>query len=165
MVASAQWGEKADGRWTYGRSMIVDPWGTVLGTCPDRDGYSLATLDLDSLDRLRTEFPALATVNRKLTTGSPREDGNGGDVSAVESSHEDKDHQRDRHGRGDSAHDIRFPAEKTRSGRRQDNPLGSQEVGLAARDVLQRGQRKSGAARGGCRLGLKGHEKRVGARV
>jgi len=60
MVASAQWGEKADGRWTYGRSMIVDPWGTVLGTCPDRDGYSLATLDLDYLDRLRTEFPALA---------------------------------------------------------------------------------------------------------
>lgn len=39
--------------------MIVDPWGTVLGVCPDRDGYVLATLDLDYLDRLRTEFPAL----------------------------------------------------------------------------------------------------------
>jgi deaminated glutathione amidase len=60
VVAPAQWGRKADGRWTYGRSMIVDPWGTVLATCPDRDGFALATLDLDYLDRFRAEFPALA---------------------------------------------------------------------------------------------------------
>jgi predicted amidohydrolase len=60
VVAPAQWGRKADGRWTYGRSMIVDPWGMVLATCPDRDGFALATLDLDYLDRFRTEFPALA---------------------------------------------------------------------------------------------------------
>lgn len=59
VVAPAQWGQKADGRWTYGRSMIVDPWGTVLAQCPDRDGYALASLDLDYLERLRTEFPAL----------------------------------------------------------------------------------------------------------
>jgi deaminated glutathione amidase len=60
VVAPAQWGQKADGRWTYGRSMIVDPWGTVLATSPDRDGFVLATLDLDYLDRFRAEFPALA---------------------------------------------------------------------------------------------------------
>lgn len=59
VVAPAQWGQKADGRWTYGRSMIVDPWGTVISQCPDRDGYALATLDLEALDLLRTEFPAL----------------------------------------------------------------------------------------------------------
>ncbi len=61
VVAPAQWGQKEDGRWTYGRSMIVDPWGTVLGVCPNRDGYVLATLDFDYLDRIRTEFPALAS--------------------------------------------------------------------------------------------------------
>ena len=66
VIAPAQWGRKADGRWTYGRSMIVDPWGTVLATCPDRDGYALTTLDLDYLDRFRTEFPALA--NRRPET-------------------------------------------------------------------------------------------------
>ena len=66
VIAPAQWGQKADGRWTYGRSMIVDPWGTVLAQCPDRDGHALATLDLDSLDRLREEFPALA--NRRPET-------------------------------------------------------------------------------------------------
>ena len=60
VIAPAQWGQKADGRWTYGRSMIVDPWGTVLSTCPDCDGHALATLDLDYLDRFRDEFPALA---------------------------------------------------------------------------------------------------------
>jgi len=59
VVAPAQWGRKADGRWTYGRSIIVDPWGTVLSQCPDRDGYALATLDLDYLDCFREEFPAL----------------------------------------------------------------------------------------------------------
>src|SRR5215210_4044716 len=60
VVAPAQWGKKADGRWTYGRSIVVDPWGTVLAQCPDRDGHALAILDLDYLDRLREEFPALA---------------------------------------------------------------------------------------------------------
>jgi predicted amidohydrolase len=59
VIAPAQWGKKADGRWTYGRSIIVDPWGTVLSQSPDRDGYALATLDLDYLDSFREEFPAL----------------------------------------------------------------------------------------------------------
>jgi deaminated glutathione amidase len=63
VLAPAQWGQKADGRLTYGRSMIVDPWGTVLAGCSDRDGHALATLDFDYLDRFRNEFPALA--NRK----------------------------------------------------------------------------------------------------
>ena len=66
VIAPAQLGRKADGRWTYGRSTIVDPWGTVLATCPDRDGHVLATLDLDYLDRFRTEFPAL--TNRRPET-------------------------------------------------------------------------------------------------
>jgi deaminated glutathione amidase len=60
VIAPAQWGQKADGRWTYGRSVIVDPWGTVLSTCPDRDGHALAELNLGYLDRFRIEFPALA---------------------------------------------------------------------------------------------------------
>ncbi len=60
VIAPAQWGQKADGRWTYGRSMIVDPWGTVLATCPDRDGHALTELDFDYLDRFRAGFPSLA---------------------------------------------------------------------------------------------------------
>lgn len=66
VLAPAQWGQKADGRWTYGRSMVVDPWGVVLSTCPDRDGYALANIDLDYLKRLRRDFPALS--NRRPDT-------------------------------------------------------------------------------------------------
>ncbi len=66
VVAPAQWGRKADGRLTYGRSMIVDPWGTILAQHPDRDGFALATLNLAYLDRFRAEFPAL--VNRRPET-------------------------------------------------------------------------------------------------
>ncbi|ABG04227.1 Nitrilase/cyanide hydratase and apolipoprotein N-acyltransferase [Rubrobacter xylanophilus DSM 9941] len=69
VLAPAQWGRKADGRWTYGRSMIVDPWGTVLSTCPDRDGYALATLDLGYLERLRAEFPSLANRRPRVYRG------------------------------------------------------------------------------------------------
>ncbi len=69
VVAPAQWGQKADGRWTYGRSMVVDPWGTVLATCADQDGFALATLDLDNLERLRRDFPALA--NRRPEAYGP----------------------------------------------------------------------------------------------
>ncbi|QYJ14504.1 Deaminated glutathione amidase [Rubrobacter xylanophilus DSM 9941] len=69
VLAPAQWGRKTDGRWTYGRSMIVDPWGTVLSTCPDRDGFALARLDLDYLDRLREEFPSLANRRPEVYRG------------------------------------------------------------------------------------------------
>ena len=30
MIAPAQWGTHPPGKWCYGRSMIVDPWGTVV---------------------------------------------------------------------------------------------------------------------------------------
>ncbi|WP_119067618.1 carbon-nitrogen hydrolase family protein [Rubrobacter indicoceani] len=64
VLAPAQWGQKADGRWTYGRSMIIDGWGTVLAVCPDTDGFALADLDLDRLGRFRREFPSLE--NRRI---------------------------------------------------------------------------------------------------
>lgn len=60
VIAPNQWGRSADGRSIYGRSMIVDPWGTVLSTCPDRDGYALAELDFGFLRRFRADFPSLA---------------------------------------------------------------------------------------------------------
>ena len=40
-------------------ALRVEPWGTVLAQCPDRDGFALATLDLGYLGRLREDFPAL----------------------------------------------------------------------------------------------------------
>ncbi|MBM4286814.1 MAG: carbon-nitrogen hydrolase family protein [Deltaproteobacteria bacterium] len=49
---------------TYGRSMIVDPWGLVLAQAADREDIIYARLDRESLLKLRTELPCLA--NRRL---------------------------------------------------------------------------------------------------
>ena len=35
VVAPAQWGRHAPGRRSYGRSLIIDPWGLVLAQAPD----------------------------------------------------------------------------------------------------------------------------------
>ncbi len=43
----------------YGRSMVVDPWGTVIACAPDVEGYTLAELDLTRVDRVRESLPSL----------------------------------------------------------------------------------------------------------
>jgi predicted amidohydrolase len=45
-----------------GRSMIVDPWGLVLATMPDRVGHITADLDLEAQARIRAELPSLANA-------------------------------------------------------------------------------------------------------
>ncbi len=59
VVAPAQWGEHSKGRKSYGRALIVDPWGTVLAQAPDQEGIIYAELDHDRLTRLRQEMPVL----------------------------------------------------------------------------------------------------------
>jgi predicted amidohydrolase len=44
---------------TFGRSMIVDPWGVVLATAPDTTGIVVANLDFNRLQSIRTNLPAL----------------------------------------------------------------------------------------------------------
>ncbi len=60
VMAAASWGVDEDGRATYGRSMIVDPWGLVLGCAPDEDAVVVADLDADRLRAIRTALPSLA---------------------------------------------------------------------------------------------------------
>jgi len=64
VVAAAQIGDHDPSRTCFGRSMIIDPWGTVLAQAPDTIGMVTADLDLDRLDQIRTELPSLA--NRRL---------------------------------------------------------------------------------------------------
>lgn len=45
---------------SYGRSAIVDPWGTVLATAPDEECFVVADLDLSAQERVRESLPALA---------------------------------------------------------------------------------------------------------
>jgi predicted amidohydrolase len=60
MVAPAQVGSHSDGHWCYGRSLIVDPWGTVLAVAPDRETVISAELDLEYLRKVRRQVPSLA---------------------------------------------------------------------------------------------------------
>jgi len=60
VVAANQIGEHAPGKLSGGRSLIADPWGTVLATAPDAEGYALAELDFARQDAIRARLPALA---------------------------------------------------------------------------------------------------------
>jgi predicted amidohydrolase len=59
IIAPAQWGRHSPGRRSYGRSLIVDPWGTILAQAPDTEGVILAELDHARLSHLRREMPCL----------------------------------------------------------------------------------------------------------
>jgi deaminated glutathione amidase len=59
VVAAAQWGIHPRGRRTYGKSLIVDPWGDVISQCPDGDGIAMATIDRARIERIRTSLPSL----------------------------------------------------------------------------------------------------------
>lgn len=59
VVAPAQWGAHSPDRASYGRAMIIDPWGLVLAVAPDRPGLIVAECDLAEQDRIRATLPAL----------------------------------------------------------------------------------------------------------
>jgi nitrilase len=56
VVAPAQGGTHASGRRTYGHSMIIDPWGVVLGVQPEGEGIVVADIDLEHSRQLRRRF-------------------------------------------------------------------------------------------------------------
>ncbi len=59
MIAAAQGGFHINGRETYGHSMIVSPWGTLLAELPTGAGAVTAPLDIEGLLSIRRSFPAL----------------------------------------------------------------------------------------------------------
>jgi nitrilase len=60
VVAAGQWGRHASGRETYGDSIIIDYWGTVLARLGAGQGVIVATLDLAAQQLARRDFPALS---------------------------------------------------------------------------------------------------------
>ena len=60
VIAAAQGGRHENGRRTWGHSMIVDPWGVVLGCLPEGEGVVSAELDRARLEDVRRRLPALA---------------------------------------------------------------------------------------------------------
>lgn len=59
VIAPAQGGVHKSGRRTHGHSMIVDPWGRILGQLPQGEGVVVAEIDPNYQARLRSSLPAL----------------------------------------------------------------------------------------------------------
>lgn len=61
VLAPAQVGAHQDGRVTYGHSLAIDPWGTVLlAMSGEAAGLGFVDLDLAEVDAVRARVPALA---------------------------------------------------------------------------------------------------------
>ncbi|WP_432979164.1 carbon-nitrogen hydrolase family protein [Dactylosporangium sp. CA-233914] len=64
VLAAGQIGNHDPDRTCFGRSMVVDPWGTVIAQAPDTVGVTIAELDFERLAEIRETLPSLA--NRRL---------------------------------------------------------------------------------------------------
>jgi len=64
VLAAGQIGNHDPDRTCFGRSMVIDPWGTVIAQAPDVVGVTFADLDLERLAEIRQTLPSLA--NRRL---------------------------------------------------------------------------------------------------
>jgi deaminated glutathione amidase len=59
LVAAGQVGSAPPHYRSFGRSMIVDPWGVVLAQAPDTECFSSADLDFSNQDATRESLPSL----------------------------------------------------------------------------------------------------------
>jgi len=59
VFAPAQWGEHAEGRRTYGHSLIVDPWGEVLADAGEGVGIVSARIEISGIAKARRMVPSL----------------------------------------------------------------------------------------------------------
>ncbi|NRG17183.1 carbon-nitrogen hydrolase family protein [Rhizobiales bacterium] len=61
LVSAAQGGKHEDGRETYGHSLIVAPWGEIIGERDnDEPGFVMAEIDPAKVEEARKRIPAIA---------------------------------------------------------------------------------------------------------
>jgi predicted amidohydrolase len=60
VFAPAQTGAHAEGRKTFGHSLVVDPWGNVLADGGEAPGVTTALIDPALVDKARAQVPAFA---------------------------------------------------------------------------------------------------------
>jgi deaminated glutathione amidase len=59
VLAPGQQGRHPGGRRTYGHSMVIEPWGTVIARAPDGPGVVMAQLDPERVTQARHKIPCL----------------------------------------------------------------------------------------------------------
>jgi predicted amidohydrolase len=60
VAAPGQLGEPMAGRPSYGHSLVVDPWGTVVAEAPDSETVVVAELERSRIYEVRSRLPVLA---------------------------------------------------------------------------------------------------------
>lgn len=60
VVSAAQTGTHQDGRATYGHSLVIDPWGTVLLDMGEHAGLGFAEIDPARIADVRARVPVIA---------------------------------------------------------------------------------------------------------
>jgi len=70
VVAAGQWGQHNEKRKSYGHSLVVDPWGTLVAEQAEGDGVVLATIDPALIAKTRRNMPCAAHA---VTLGTPPE--------------------------------------------------------------------------------------------
>jgi len=66
VVAAAQVDRHNDKRVSFGHSLVVNPWGTILACAADRVGVITTEIDLGFMRKLRTEMPVETHLRRDL---------------------------------------------------------------------------------------------------
>ena len=59
MIAVGQVGQHPPGLWCYGRSMVVDPWGTVIAQASDYPAVIMTQIEPDYVHAVRRQVPSL----------------------------------------------------------------------------------------------------------
>jgi predicted amidohydrolase len=57
IVAPNQWGLHYENRVSYGSSVIIDPWGSVICCAPEQPGLTVGAIDLQYLHKVRENMP------------------------------------------------------------------------------------------------------------
>ncbi|MFO0597126.1 MAG: carbon-nitrogen hydrolase family protein [Myxococcaceae bacterium] len=60
VIAPAQQGRHPKDRLTWGHAMVVDPWGLVVARASEGEGFALAELNGEYLQKVRRSLPALS---------------------------------------------------------------------------------------------------------
>ena len=71
VFAAAQTGEHAEGRLTYGHSLIISPWGEVLADGGEAPGVITADIDPAKVHEARSMIPALTHDRRFSGPAAP----------------------------------------------------------------------------------------------
>lgn len=75
LIASGQYGTEPKSGYSFvGRSMIVDPWGTIVATASDQEACTTTTIDLDFVNKVRERYPLLEQRRPELYASIARVD-------------------------------------------------------------------------------------------